>query len=177
MSRALKGVLHTWSTLHARAAGWAGTENLGPHEVIFVPHELMHATGTLAFLAALRAGASAVLLDSWSGETGLTRLAATAARVFTAAPRFYSDMLTASDEPQHLPALRALFCGTTPVPRQLVQDVPLTFGITLRSTWATTEVGIGTWSRVDDATDWATHSDGRPSTALELDLRSGNEAP
>jgi cyclohexanecarboxylate-CoA ligase len=168
-----KGAVHTGNTIYAGLAAMTTAERVGPGDVVFSPHALMHLMGQINFLIPLLVGGCAVLLDSWSGERGLALLAETDITIFMAAPAFFYDVIAAAGgEPQDLPALRMLLTGVTDVPRQLVPEVHRVLGRPLRAAWGMTEVGIVTWTRGDDPAEWAAHSDGRPSTTVELDLRS-----
>jgi cyclohexanecarboxylate-CoA ligase len=136
----------------------------------------MHLMGQINVLIPLLTGGCAVLLDSWSGDRGLALLAETGTTIFMAAPVFYDDMIAAAGgERQDLPALRMPLTGVTKVPRRLVPEAHRVLGAPLRAAWGMTEVGIVTWTRSDDRTDWAAHSDGRSSPVMELDLRSTTE--
>jgi cyclohexanecarboxylate-CoA ligase len=133
----------------------------------------MHFAGQFSFLLPLLTGGCTVLLDVWSGERGLALLAETNTTIFIAAPPFFYDVIAAAaDQPCQLPALRLAASGATTIPRPLVSEVQRVFGVPLRATWGMTEVGIAALTRSDDPPDWAAHSDGRPGTSVELDLRS-----
>jgi cyclohexanecarboxylate-CoA ligase len=171
-----KGALHTENTMYAAAAGVVEAHIVGPDDVRFTPHALMHVLGEISARAALVAGASMVLLDAWSGERGLQVLADSGTTAFVAAPVFVYDMIAATDgTPPALPALRTVACTGTTVPQSLVAEVSTVFGARLQSGWGMTEIGTGTVTRSDDPPDWAAHSDGRPVSAIELDLRSDTE--
>ena len=168
-----KGALHTSNTIYAGLTAMTDAERIGPRDVVFSPHTLMHLMGQINIFIPSLTGGCAVVLDSWSGERGLALLAETGTTIFMAAPAFYSDLIAAAGgEPQDLPALRMPLTGVTTVPRQLVPEAERVLGAPLRAAWGMTEVGIVTWTRSDDPTLWAAQSDGRPPTTTELDLRS-----
>jgi cyclohexanecarboxylate-CoA ligase len=171
-----KGALHTSNTIYAGLTAMTTAERIGHQDVLFTPHSLMHLMGQINLLIPLLTGGCTVLLDSWSGERGLTVLAETGTTIFMAAPAFYHDLIAAAGgQRQDLPALRMPLTGVTTVPRQLVPEAQHVLGVPLRAAWGMTEVGIVTWTRDDDQTDWAAHSDGRPSPMMELDPRSTTE--
>jgi cyclohexanecarboxylate-CoA ligase len=171
-----KGALHTENTLYAGTSGLVEALHVGPDDVRFTPHAVMHILGQISARAALVAGASTVQLDAWSGERGLQVLADSGTTAFTAAPTFVYDMIAATGgTPPQLPALRTVACTGTTVPKSLVSQVSAGFGARLQSGWGMTEIGTGTVTRSDDPLDWAAHSDGRPVSAIELDLRSDAE--
>ncbi|GAA3082922.1 cyclohexanecarboxylate-CoA ligase [Pseudonocardia yunnanensis] len=167
-----KGALHTKNTWYSCTSGMVEPLGITSTDVIFTPHSLMHAAGQFFSKMSLLTGASIVLLDDWSGERGLKVLADSGTTQFMSAPSFIYDMIaaTAGARPV-LPALRVVGSGVTTIPKPLVAEVPEVFGVTLRAIWAMTEVGGCTVTRNDDPPDWAAHSDGRPTTAVELDLR------
>ncbi|WP_433558414.1 AMP-binding protein [Pseudonocardia xinjiangensis] len=171
-----KGALHTHNTLYATVSAIAEENHIGPRDVLFTPHSSMHLLGHLLALLPLSTGACSVLLDSWSGERGAAVLSETGSTVLIAAPFFVEELITAgSGQPQHLPALRIVGCGATTVPRPLVAEVPRVFGVPLQSGWGMTELGVGTLTSREDPPDWPAHSDGRPLSWAELDLRSDTE--
>ncbi|MBO0872529.1 MAG: AMP-binding protein [Pseudonocardia sp.] len=171
-----KGALHTSNTIYAGLAAMTTAERISHRDVAFTPHALMHLMGQINLLIPLLTGGCTVLLDSWSGERGLTLLAETDTTIFMAAPAFYYDLIAAAGgERQDLRALRMPLTGVTTVPRQLVPEAHHVLGVPLRAAWGMTEVGIVTWTRGDDRADWAAQSDGRPSPMVELDLRSTTE--
>ncbi|WP_433293471.1 AMP-binding protein [Pseudonocardia sp. CA-142604] len=171
-----KGALHTENTVYASVADISEMERVTRGDVFFSPHSLLHVTGRLLSGLSLVNGACMVLLDSWSGERGLAVLAEAGVTQVLAAPSFVYDLIAATGgQRQVLPALRMLASGATSIPRQLVSEVPSVFGLPLRAAWGMTEVGVSTFTRKDDPPDWAAHSDGRPSRALELELRSDTE--
>jgi cyclohexanecarboxylate-CoA ligase len=144
--------------------------------VIFTPHALMHTLAYRSTLLSLWHGACRVLLDSWSGERGAAILAETGTTIMLSAPTFIQDVIATSDgTPQRLPALHTLVCSGTTIPRPLVSQVPRVFGVRLQAGWGMTETGLITLTREDDPPGWAAHSDGRPCTSVELDLRSDTE--
>ncbi|GAA3105131.1 cyclohexanecarboxylate-CoA ligase [Pseudonocardia yunnanensis] len=170
-----KGALHSENTVHAGTAG-LGELGVGPRDVIFTPHALMHTLAYRATLLSLLNGACRVLLDSWSGERAAAVLDETGTTIMYAGPTFFQDLIAArNDRPQHLPAIRTLVCAGTAIPRPLVSEVPRAFGVPLRAGWGMTEVGLLTLTREDDPPEWAAHSDGRPARAVEVDLRSDAE--
>jgi cyclohexanecarboxylate-CoA ligase len=167
-----KGALHSHNTAHAGMAG-LGEPGVGQHDVIFTPHALMHSLAYRSTLLSLWNGACRVLLDSWSGERGAAILTETGTTIMIAAPTFIQDVIAARDgEPQRLPALHALVCTGTTIPRPLVSQARRVFGVPLQAGWGMTETGLITLTRKEDPPDWATHSDGRPCKGMEIELRS-----
>ncbi|GAA1328226.1 AMP-binding protein [Pseudonocardia xinjiangensis] len=170
-----KGALHSHNTVHAGMAG-LGEPGVGQQDVIFTPHALMHTLAYRSTLLSLWNGACRVMLDSWSGKRGAAVLAETGTTIMLAAPTFLQDVIAAgAGEPQRLPALRALICAGTTIPRPLVSEVPRVFGVPLQAGWGMTETGLITLTRENDPPGWATHSDGRPCNGVEIDLRSDSE--
>ncbi|MCH6170024.1 AMP-binding protein [Pseudonocardia alaniniphila] len=169
-----KGILHTWNTLHATVAQLVEIDGGGPGEALFTPITIVHLFGVVySVLTPLLTGACSVLLDAWSGETGLAVLAESGATQFTATPLHFFDLVAAAGTGAlALPALRVLFAAGTTIPKQLVTEVRDALGVPLRAEYGMTEIGLGTSTRADDPVDWAAHSDGRPGSATEIDVRS-----
>ena len=172
-----KGVLHSHNTLYTGASTVATEEGLGQQDTVLTPHPITHAGGMIvSLLIPLLSGMPTVLLDMWSPEAALDLMVGTGTTFLAAAPPFLGDLIAAQRErPRDLSALRLVIGGAMPIPRQLVAEVPEVLGVPLRSFWGMTEVTGITWTRSDDPVDWAAHSDGRPSAALEIDLRSDGE--
>ncbi|GAA3081021.1 cyclohexanecarboxylate-CoA ligase [Pseudonocardia yunnanensis] len=172
-----KGILHTWNTVHSTMSTWVGGEECGPPDTLFVPNTLVHLFGAMMGLfVPLLAGASSVVLDVWSGPTGLALLAESGTTQFISTPPYFFDLVAAAGEKaQHLPDLRILAASGTTIPKQLVTDALHVLGVPLRSQFGMTEIGLGTWTRADDPPDWAMYSDGRPGPGTEIDLRSDTE--
>jgi len=169
-----KGILHTWNTLHSGMSQFVGVEGGGPGETLFTPITIVHIFGAVfGILMPLMTGASSVLLDVWSGATGLAVLAETGTTQFVSTPPYFFELLAAAgaDAPA-LPALRVLAATGTTIPKQLVTEVRHVLGVPLRAVYGMTEIGLGTFTRADDPVDWAANSDGRPEPATEIDLRS-----
>ncbi|GAA1231152.1 cyclohexanecarboxylate-CoA ligase [Pseudonocardia alaniniphila] len=169
-----KGALHTQNTCYSAASGASDAMEVTRQDAFFAPHSLMHVLGQFCSQISLLAGGCVVLLDSWSGERGLAVLADSASTHLLGAPSFVYDVIAATGGARpDLPALRAVGCGSTSVPKPLVAEVADVLGVKLRTGWGMTEVGaVCTATRDDDPADWAAHSDGRPIRGIELDLRS-----
>lgn len=169
-----KAVLHSFNTIYAGVSAITSAEDIGPGDTMFIPHSLAFIGGILYGIAIpLLTGVGSVLLDVWKGETGLRLVREAGVTVMFAAPTFYHDLLEAlSRDPLPRPALRLAVTGATTVPTHLVQDVPLTLGLPLRTLWGMTEVAAHTWTRDTDPVGWGTRSDGSPGSGLEIDLRA-----
>jgi cyclohexanecarboxylate-CoA ligase len=173
-----KAALHTHNTAVATAIGISDVIGYQASDAVFTPHALMHAAAQIMANSALHTGACTVLLDSWSGLRGLEVMADSAVTFVMAAPVLLNEMIAAKadfENPAGLPNLRTILAGTTTVPVPLVAAVAKEFGLALRSSWAMTEIGVGTLTRSDDSPDWAAHSDGSPLPSVELDLRTDGD--
>lgn len=169
-----KGILGTQNTWHAGTLGVAESESVTQADAVFTPHSAMYSLGTVfSIYLPLQTGARCVLLDSWSGEAGMALLEQAQVAVMMAAPTYYDQLATAAlQRPRSLPSLRTMAATGTKIPSRIVQKVIETFDVGLRSEWGMTEVGSATMTRAGDPIDWTLHSDGRPFSGYEIDIRS-----
>lgn len=170
-----KSVLHTENSIYAGIAGHATPIERGwDHREIFcTPHPITGLAGVLYNIwGPVLAQGTAVYQDVWDADRQLDLMAAAGVTQLFAAPIFYTQMVEAQRQrPRHLPALRLLKAGATPVPSDLVHQLADEFRVPIRACWAMTEVCMGIRIREDDPDRWAAHSDGRPLPGLSMDLR------
>ncbi|MBP2327150.1 cyclohexanecarboxylate-CoA ligase [Kibdelosporangium banguiense] len=170
-----KSVLHTENSIYAGIGGYAEPVERGwdRHEVFCTPHPITGLAATLySVWGSLLAHGTGVYQDVWDADRQLDLMASAGVTQLFAAPVFLSQMVEAQRRRRrHLPSLRLLKAGATPVPSKLVHQLADEFSVPIRSCWAMTEVGLGLRIREDDPDRWAAHSDGRPLPALATDLR------
>lgn len=170
-----KAVLHTENSIYAGIGGYAEPveRGWGSHEVFCTPHPITGLAGTLySVWASLLSHGTGVYQDVWDADRQLDLIASAGVTQLFAAPLFLAQMVDAQRRrPRHLPTLRLLKAGATPVPGKLVHDLADEFAVPIRACWAMTEVGLGMRIREDEPDRWAAHSDGRPLPALATDLR------
>jgi cyclohexanecarboxylate-CoA ligase len=172
-----KGVVHTMNTLYAGTAPVISEEGMGQRDRFFTSAPLTHIFGTIyGTLMPLLTGGTAVIRDVWDSVKVAALLADTRTTVFAGAPVFLAGLLAAAEQrPPAPPALRLVFSGATTVPGRLVTETRRVLGVPLRTLWGMTEVAGHTWTREEDPEQWGAHSDGRPGSGLEIDLRSETE--
>ena len=169
-----KGVLLTHNQWYAGLSQTGLRDGVTSADVTFTPHVLTHAAG-LAYgnLLPLQNGGRAVMTDSWQNESGMSLVEEVGVTYFSGHPSYVSALVSeANKRNTWLPALRVVVAGGGSIPVKLGTDVYDTFGVVMRGGWAMTEVAAAV--RTDpklDPPDWSAHSDGRPSPALEIDLR------
>ncbi|MCE7011285.1 AMP-binding protein [Kibdelosporangium philippinense] len=169
-----KGVVHTANTLYAGIAPVIDAEQLGQHDRFFTAAALTHIVGAIyGYLLPLLTGGTAVIRDAWDPVNAAILLAETQATVYSGAPVFLRQLLSAIDTDSSGPlALRLVVSGATTIPRRLVDQTHRILGLPLRTAWGMTEAAGHTWTRRDDPVDWGAYSDGSPGAGVEIDLRS-----
>jgi len=120
-----KAVLGTQDTWHAACSGRIEAESITEADAIFTPNSTMGSLGTaFSIYTPLQTGALSILLDSWSGATGLAVLERARVAVMMAGARYYDQLVAAAVErPTRLPSLRVIAATGTKIPGRLVKSV------------------------------------------------------
>lgn len=174
-----KGVAHSFNTLYAAGRTFSDIYQLGPQDVILIPHFLAHLAGSAyAICLAVTIGGTCVMQDNMKMDLLLDLAAEHGVTLVFAAPVHVTGMVaTQRSDPRDIAALRCLNSGSTPIPPHLAGEVREVLGLRLDSNFGMTECGAVTITRPTDPPDWAGHSDGSPVewAELRIDAPPGQE--
>ncbi|MEO5641513.1 MAG: AMP-binding protein, partial [Sphingomicrobium sp.] len=174
-----KGVVHSYNTLFFGMKRHVEQFGLGPDDVVMCVSPVGHGTGAVNGVEfALHLGATLVLEQSWSPQTGLASMARHGATMMWGATTFYTDLVeAAADADQDLPAFRLAFTAGAPVPRELVGLVRERLGATLIAAYGQSEGQNISITRLDDPPAKIAGSDGRFHDGIDWQLRGPNGEP
>ncbi|HKB29206.1 MAG TPA: AMP-binding protein [Streptosporangiaceae bacterium] len=159
-----KGVIHTPNTMYVAGRAFSDIYELGPDDVISIPHYLTHLAGAAyAVYLSVALGATCVMQDTVDMGLLLDLVAAHGVTLVFAAPMYMMGVLAAQRErPRDIPTLRYLNSSSAPIPPRLVAEARDVLGLRLDSNFGMSECGAITITRRTDPPDWAAHSDGSP---------------
>jgi cyclohexanecarboxylate-CoA ligase len=173
-----KAILHSFNTFYAGYSSSATARGLTSDDVLFSPHSLAHVVGQLTGnMIPLYLGSEALIVDTWDPGSIVDLLSEYQVTAVSGAPVFIEAIAAAAGGRNlRLPRLRAVITGATAVPASLVGTVRDYLDVTLQTAWGMTEVtGNTLTSATQDPPDWAARSIGRPTSALEVELRSDGD--
>ncbi len=165
-----KGVSHTSNTMLANLVPFAERLKLGAEDVIQMPSPMAHQLGFMygLVLPALL-GATAVLQDIFVAETMARQITAEGATFTMGATPFLNDL---SDycirTGTRTPSLRLFVSAGAPIPRPLVAKAREALETAIISAWGMSENGAVTTTRLDDAEDKVTMTDGCPLPGMAV---------
>ncbi len=165
-----KGVAHSFNTMYAATRAFSDIYQLGPDDVVLIPHYLTHLAGSAySIWMSVVLGGTCVMQDTTDMTLLLDLVAAHGVTLVFGAPVYMMGMITAQrDQPRDISSLRCLNTGSAPVPPQLVAQVREVLGVRLDSNFGMSECGAITITRSDDPEGWAGHSDGSPVDWIEV---------
>ncbi len=144
---------------------------LRPEDVVAFVIPLSHAFGFTCFLACVRAGATAVLVDATASlRPLLDAVATTGVTVLHGSPRLFSSLLDAV--PDGLPGVRTGFVAGSASPTGLLERLDAV-GMRILNVYGLTELGAVTACRAEDSPDVRYTTAGRPLPGQELRLVDG----
>jgi len=119
-----KGVMHTHNSLHALIKQLGEHWLIEPGDRFLVASPISHIGGSIyAFECPLLLGSSAVLLETWSPEIGVTLLEHHRCTHFAGATPFLKAVLAVGKSRQtRLPDLKVFICGGASVPPSLIYE-------------------------------------------------------
>ena len=167
----MKAVVHSHNTLYAAARTVAGSQDLGPDDVISVPNFLTHMAGSsFAVSMPVLLGATTVIQDN-NTDMDLFLDLVERHRISWAylSPSYLVNLLRIQRErPRDTAGLRRVVSGSAPVQPDIVADVRTVLDVPLHTLWGMTENGGVTLTRPDDPEGWGARSDGRPMPWMQV---------
>lgn len=164
-----KGVMHTHNSIHALVCQLQDHWLIAPGDVFLVPSPISHIGGSIyAFEIPLLLGTTAVLMDRWEAEAGLTLMRRHGCTHMAGATPFLEQLLAAANAgDDHLPDLKVFICGGAAVPPSLIRAAADWFDkARVTRVYGSTEVPVTTVGVLEaEAIDLAAETDGRPGIA------------
>ncbi len=149
-------------------------------EVVWMPSPVGHSTGfNYGIRVAAYHGSTLVLQDIWQPRTAIDLIQTYGCNYTLAATTFLRDLVEECERSGvRLPSLVHFGCGGAPVAPELVERADAV-GICVLRLYGSTEVLCATWNRPADPPHLRTHTDGRPLSHTEVDVRDerGSSAP
>jgi len=171
-----KGVMHTHNSLHALIKQLGEHWLIEPGDRFLVASPISHIGGSIyAFECPLLLGSSAVLLETWSPEIGVTLLEHHRCTHFAGATPFLKAVLAVGKSTQtRLPDLKVFICGGASVPPSLIYEAAEYFEkARVTRVYGSTEVPVTTVGSLGfDELRYAAETDGSVGIA-EVQLFGG----
>jgi len=169
-----KAIMHTEQTTNFSVRAAVHDLGLGDDDVVWMPSPVGHSTGfNYGLRLAVYQGLPLVLQDRWDPGTAAALVDEHRCSYTLTATTFLHDLVQhcqAAD--RRLDSLRFFGCGGAPVPPGLV-TLAAASGIRVLRLYGSTEVLVATWCRPDAPLHERMHTDGRPMSHLEVELRDG----
>ncbi len=165
-----KAAMHSQNTLYAGIQGYVGALGLDDTLVMTTPHTNMHYVGLVTrLLSSLVLGGTAICADVWDPAVSLELMEQHGVTLFYGSPPYVRELLAAQRaRPRDTSSLACIVSGSAPVPPQLIAEVRESLGVRMFSLWGMSENGAVTVTRPDDPVDWPAHSDGRPTSGMQI---------
>ena len=171
-----KGVLHSHNSINALIMQLREHWMIEPGDTFLVPSPIAHIGGSIyAFEGPLLLGSTAVLMQRWNAEAGVTLMIEHRCTHMAGATPFLEQLLEAAQQAgTALPDLKVFICGGASVPPSLIRRAAHYFDRAVVSrVYGSTEVPVTTvGSLTPGDVDHAADTDGRPGYA-EIRLVSG----
>jgi len=176
-----KGVSHTSNTMLSNLVPFAERLHLTGADVIHMPSPMAHQLGFMygLVLPALL-GSTAVLQDIFAAEAMARQITSEGATFTMGATPFLNDLSDyCLNTGMKTPTLRIFVSAGAPIPRPLVAKAQQALGASIISAWGMSENGAVTTTRIEDADDKVTGTDGLPLPGMAVRVvdPSGNAVP
>ena len=165
-----KGVCHTSNTMLSNLVPFAERLHLTGADVIHMPSPLAHQLGFMyGLVLPAMLGATAVLQDIFAPAVMAQQITAEQASVTMGATPFLNDLADyCLATGTSTPSLRIFTSAGAPIPRPLVSKAQSALGTAVISAWGMSENGAVTTTRVEDADDKVTGTDGCPLPGMQV---------
>ncbi len=165
-----KGVLHTSNTMLSNLVPFSERLTLGQNDIIHMPSPMAHQLGFMyGLVLPVMLGATAVLQDIFSAPEMARQISGEGATFTMGATPFLNDLTEyVARGGSATPSLRVFVSAGAPIPRALVAKARPTLGAAIVSAWGMSENGAVTTTRLDDAEDRATSTDGCALAGMEV---------
>lgn len=165
-----KGCVHTVNTVRASAVAIADCLGTASTDVGFGPSPITHSTGLMtSVILPLLVGAQSYLMDSWSPQAAVAKVAEHGCTVTVTATAFLQMFLGALDATTPASSLRQWVCAGSPIPGAIVararRQLP---GCQVLSLYGRSESFLNAMCASDDAPELSAETDGRARGGAEL---------
>jgi acyl-CoA synthetase (AMP-forming)/AMP-acid ligase II len=171
-----KGVLHSHNSIHALICQLRGHWMIEPGDTFLVPSPIAHIGGSIyAFECPLLLGTTAVLMQRWNADDGVTLMTEHHCTHMAGATPFLDQLLSAAERAgTRLPHLKVFICGGASVPPSLIRRASAYFErAAVSRVYGSTEVPVTTVGSLRPGdVEHAACTDGRPGIA-EIRLVAG----
>jgi len=169
-----KGVVHTENTTNCNVRSAYAVNELGRHDVVWVPSPIGHSTGlNFGVRLALYFGLKLVLQDRWDADRAAELVEREQCSYTLAATTFLTDLIAAAGRSERdLSSLTRFGCGGAPVPPEIVR-AGADAGINVLRIYGLTEALVVSWNRPSSPLEKRMHTDGLALPEVELEVRDG----
>jgi cyclohexanecarboxylate-CoA ligase len=174
-----KGVTHSSNTMLANLGPFAERLGLGADDVIHMPSPLAHQLGFMyGIVLPIMLGSTVILQDIFQAPEMARQIRDEGASFTMGATPFLNDLTEHVAASGHAtPSLRVFVSAGAPIPRALVAKARQTLGAAIISAWGMSENGAVTTTRLDDAEEKATTTDGCTLPGMELRIVDAQGTP
>lgn len=165
-----KGVSHTSNTMLSNLSPFAARLHMGAADVIHMPSPLAHQLGFMyGLVLPVMLGATAVLQDVFEPAEMARQINTEGATWTMGATPFLSDLSDyCINTRTATPTLKVFVSAGAPIPRPLVTKARGALNAAIISAWGMSENGAVTTTRIEDADDKTTGTDGCPLPGMEV---------
>jgi cyclohexanecarboxylate-CoA ligase len=147
----------------------AAVHGLTGDDAVLLPAPLAHVSGLLnGVLVPAAAGMRVALQQKWRPDRALDAIAADAITFLVGPPTLGAQLMAEPDVAGRAAALRLYSCGGAGVTAEFAQRAAESLGCVVKRTYGSTEAPTVTTSWSGDPTEKGWHTDGRPTSAVEL---------
>nr|WP_211171003.1 AMP-binding protein [Bacillus sp. DNRA2] len=165
-----KGVMHTHNTLCVSTNYWIDRLRLTDEDVMFMASTFAHQTGFgYGVRLPTHYAGTAVYQDIWNPHEFIELIEKEGITFTAGATPFLQDTVRLeSIEDRNIDSLRAFVALGAPIPRTLVKEAAEKVSFKILSGWGQTENGLVTLTKLEDAEEKLTSTDGVPFPGMEV---------
>lgn len=165
-----KGVMHTSNTMISNLVPFAERLRLGSSEIVHMPSPMGHQLGFMyGLVMPILLGATAVLQDVVDPQEMARQVTSEGATFTMGATPFLNDFVGHVEATgSGTPTLKCFVSAGAPIPRALVSKARSVLGASIISGWGMSENGAVTTTRLDDAEELTTNTDGLALPGVEV---------
>lgn len=173
-----KGCFHTVNTVRASAVAIADCLEYSSEDIQFGPSPITHSTGLMtSVILPLLVGAQSYLMESWSPEAAVAKIAEHQCTVTVTATAFLQMFLGVLEDSATARSLRQWVCAGSPIPGAIVDRARRELSdCRVLSLYGRSESFLNAMCAADDDPELSATTDGRPRGGAELRVVDANGA-